>query len=110
MPEPRPTTEIINNALRENAKWEWLCYIGIVVFVVIGLTTLGFGLVRGDGVTSVVGGVVTSLFWPGIRYADRFRRDNLKIRLYEAALNKASTSQEVRDILKEIFSVQSNTK
>jgi hypothetical protein len=107
MPEQRSTTEIINNALRENAKWEWLCYVGIVVFVVIGLTTLIVGLIRGESITSIVGGVVTSLFWPGLRFADQFRRENLKIRLYEDALNKAKTAQQAMDVLDCIFSVQS---
>lgn len=97
----RTAKEVIDAALRDNRAWEWLCYALVILVVVVGLTVLVIGAARGDGIIALAGGGVTGLFFFALRFAQRIRDENIKIRLYEVALTKAKTPTEASQILRE---------
>lgn len=97
----RPATEIIDDALRDNRSWEWLCYALVVLLVVTGVGTLVAGIIQGREVVVVTGGGVTGLFWPALRFARGFRDANIRVRLYELALAMAKTPEEASAALRE---------
>lgn len=97
----RPAKEIIDDALRDNKSWEWLCFGLVVLLVATGVAVLITGIIQNEIVVAVTGGGVTGLFWPALGYARGFRRDNIRIRLFEFALSKADTTQEAAAILRE---------
>ena len=99
----RSAQEIIDAALADNRWWERLCFGLVVLFVAVGLTTLGVGLVRESDTVVVTGGIVTALFVPAIGVARSLRERNMRIRMSEAAVSLAKTANEVRDILNDTF-------
>jgi hypothetical protein len=62
---------------------EWLAFALVVLVVLTGVCRLGRGYHIGRDWVAVTGGGVTGLFWPALRYAQSYRRDNIRIRLYE---------------------------
>jgi len=44
---PRPVNEVLDQIIRENRPSEWLCYVLIVVFVVVGVVVIILGLHQG---------------------------------------------------------------
>ena len=102
----RTAKEIIDEALRDNRAWEWLCYVLVILVVAVGLTVLVIGAVRGDGIIALAGGGVTGLFFFALRFARQIREENIKIRLCEVALAKAKTPSEASQILRDTFSRQ----
>lgn len=91
---PRSGRELIDIAIRENRTGEYFCYGLIALFVVIGLTGVIVGMIRGDGVVAVAGTGTAALFWPALRRAERIRETNILIRLLEMPLSAARTSRE----------------
>ena len=88
----RSVQAVIDAALAEGRRWEWLCYALVAFFVLLGSVVLIVGIVRESGLTALAGSVFTGLFWPALRYADSVRRDLVRTRLYEIALAKAKTA------------------
>ncbi len=99
----RSAKEVIDDALRDNRAWEWLCYATVISIVVAGLTVLLIGAIRGDGIIALAGGGVTGLFFFALRFARLIREENIRIRLCEVALTKAKTRHEVGQILRDAF-------
>lgn len=89
----------MGQSLSDNRLWEWLCYTLVILLVVVGVSTLFVGIIKEKEVIAATGGGVTGLFWPALRYASAFRKDNIRIRLYELALAKAKTSDEIAAVL-----------
>jgi hypothetical protein len=73
------------------------------VFVLSGVTPLIGGMVRGEGVISLAGGIASALFYPAVRQAGKIRRENIAIRLLERPLSMADTSRDAADALREFF-------
>ena len=96
----RPAKDIIDDALRDNRSWEWLCYALVFLLVLTGVGTLITGIIQQKEVVVLTGGGVIGLFWPAMRFARGFRQDNIRIRLFEYALAKATTATEAADILR----------
>ena len=93
-PPPRSAKEIIDDALRDNRSWEWLCYVLVVLLVGVGISILLFGIILERDVAAVVGGGVSGLFWPALRYARNFRQDNIRVRLYELPLAMSKSPED----------------
>jgi hypothetical protein len=54
----------------------------------VGITLIGFGLYRNSNYALVAGSVESALFLPAMRWAWKIRRENIAIRLLEAALRR----------------------
>lgn len=100
---PRTAREIINEAIRENRAWEWVCWALTICFPVVGMTALVVGVVRDNGLVAASGAVAGALFWPALRAAETIRRANIAIRLLEIPLTRAKTSTEVAHAIRDVF-------
>jgi hypothetical protein len=104
MAQPRSAKQVIDQLIRENRPWEWLCFISAASFVVIGLAVIIRAMIVPQSeVLTVIGGVTSGLFWPAIAHARRIRKENQAIRLMEIPLSKAETDKEAAEILREAF-------
>ena len=103
MAEPRTPKLVIDQAIRENRRPEWICY-GIAITLVLGgLFTLIWGTVSGAAIATVVGAVATSLFYPALSAARQIREDNIAVRLLEIPLSEAKTAEDAARTLNEAF-------
>jgi hypothetical protein len=100
---PRSTSEIIDQAIRENRFWEILLFVLSGLFVVIGVIIIFWALVRHETVISIIGGVESAFFWPVLNFAMRIRRTNIMIRLLEVPLERARTADEAAQMLFRVF-------
>jgi hypothetical protein len=103
MAEPRTPKLVIDQAIRENRRAEYLCYVFAVAFVAGGLFALVWGAVTGGGVVAAVGTIASVLFYPALAAAREIREDNMAIRLLEIALDKATTADEAAKALNDAF-------
>lgn len=71
-------------------------------FIVLGTVILIVGVVRGSGAVARAGSVFAGLFWPALRYAAGVRCDLVRTRMYEMALAKAKTAEEMLQMLREV--------
>lgn len=100
---PRPARDVIDDAIRENRYWEWLCGVLVVTFVVVGVGVIVHGAwVQNSGV-SIAGSIAAALFWPALQNAVAIRRANIAIRLLEVPLGHAKTTQQAADAIREAF-------
>lgn len=100
----RSVRAIIDDALSSNLHWERLCFGLVILLVLAGLATLVTGIITDKNVVALSGAGVTGLFWPAMRYADSFRRDNIRLRMFECALTTA-TPEELVVYLREAIGV-----
>src|SRR5262249_44299708 len=100
---PRTTTEIIDQAIRENKSWETLLLIFAGLFVLVGLSMIGYSVVTKAPITGVAGVVESALFWPAVSIAMRVRSTNIMLRMLEIPLSMSKTSQEAAEMLRRIF-------
>ena len=104
MAEPRTAKQVIDQAIEENGRGEWLCYGFATSFVLAGLAVIGKSLfVEQSGWTTAIGAALSGLFWPAMNAARQIRRENLAIRLLEAPLSRAETAQAAADMLQKAF-------
>ncbi len=95
----RTAKDVIDQAIEDNRLSEWLLYTFSVLFVVVGLGVLVWGLMKGETISAIAGLVSTSLFWPAMTSARRTRKENIAIRLLEAPLSHADTAKEAAEML-----------
>jgi hypothetical protein len=103
MSAPRPVKLVIDHAIRENRRWEWLCFVMTATFAASGVGVLIAGAVTGNGLVSLAGAVAAGLFWPAFQAAERLRRANMAIRMMEIPLRNAKTADEAADAIREAF-------
>lgn len=101
--EPRSAKQVIDQAIADNRAAEYLLYLFAVLFVVVGLSILVWGLSKGDAVTMIVGAVSSGLFLPAMSSARLTRKESIAIRLLEAPLARAATAREAVDIIRHIL-------
>ncbi|WP_420599500.1 hypothetical protein [Neptuniibacter sp.] len=106
----RTAKEVIDDAIKENAAGTWLLYLFAVSFVLVGLGVLIAGITKDDGVTSLLGAIASLVFWPSMSAARRTRKENIALRLLEAPLSKASTSEDAAKMLHELVATIMNDK
>jgi hypothetical protein len=105
----RSVTEIINQAIAENRKSEFLLYIYSTVLVLAGSVALLCGVWAQQPITMVAGVCSDALFIPAMHYARRIRKENMSIRLLEAALIRSDTATEAAQALAQHF-IQTNSE
>lgn len=103
----RSAQEVIDQAIADGQRWERLCYALVLFFILLGSIVLIVGVVRESGLIAIAGSLFTGLFWPALRYADGVRRDLIRTRIYEMALAKAKTADEMLQMLREVAGVKS---
>lgn len=104
MAEPRSAKLVIDQAIRDNRRWEWLCFSTTVALVLLGIVVIVRAMIADQSaVVTVVGGVAGSLFWPALRIGNRVRKENQSMRLLEIPLSKAETEEAAANMLKEMF-------
>lgn len=101
---PRSAKEVIDQLIRENLWWEWLCFIAACLFLLIGVgVIIRAMLVDQSNVLTIVGGACNFLLWPSLAHAQRIRKENQAIRLLEIPLSKAVTAEKAADMIREMF-------
>jgi len=98
----RTAKDIIDQAISENRRSEWLLYSFALLFVVGGLGTLVWGALQGEEITAIAGLVATSFFYPAMRWAYRIRKENFAIRMLEATLSNALSEKQAVAMLTEL--------
>ena len=92
---------VIDQAIRENRFGEKLIYVLCVLIVGAGIFAIIFGALKGEGLVALGGGIANALIYPPLREARQLRGQNMSIRLLEAPLRMANTSEEAaRAIIK----------
>jgi heme A synthase len=99
----RSAEQVIDAAITDNRWWERLCYFIVLVCVLIGATAVVAGVIRNNEALSLSGTGFAALFWPALSYANRVRREKVRIRLYELALAKAKTADDLARTLELVF-------
>lgn len=101
--EVRTAKEVIDQAINENRLGQWLLYVFAGMFVIVGLSVLVYGMIRGEAVIAASGTVASVLFWPAMNSARRTRRESIAIRLLEVPLSRADTAKEASEMLQRLF-------
>lgn len=95
----RTPEEVINHAIQENRGWERLCFYAAISMVAIGIGSMVTGAVIESGLTAASGTAASALFWPVFRHAQRYRHENLALRMLEIPLSNAQTSEEATKVV-----------
>ncbi len=104
-PAPRTPRSVINEAIRETAGFNALCYWGLVVFGLTGVITILTAVYRGDPWTATVGAVPAALCWPAMRYAILIRQQNVALRMLELALTNVKSAEQALNAINQAFGV-----
>lgn len=100
---PESAYSVIDKAIRENRNGEILLYVFSVLVVGTGIFVIIYGALKGEGLVALSGGIVTSLIFPAFQRAAKIRKENMSIRLLEAPLIDAKTSEEAAKAINEFF-------
>jgi hypothetical protein len=103
-PPVRTPQEVIDAAIRENRRWEWLCFALIVLCLAVGIALIVIGVVREQGLLALSGTLFGSLFWPALAHATSIRRENIAVRLLEYPLSQARTEKQSAEAIRDVFS------
>ena len=101
--KPVSAYSVIDKVIRENRPAEWLLYIVSVAIVAAGIFTIVFGTIREQALLALVGSVPSAMLFPAFWAASRIRRENMAIRLLEAPLGMAQTSEEAARAINLVF-------
>jgi hypothetical protein len=101
----RTATDVINQAISENRKPEWLLYCFAAVFVLTGEIVIGWALSAKTPLTTLVGVALNGLAWPAFRETRSLRAENLMLRMLEVPLSKTQTAEEAAKMLTEAFAL-----
>lgn len=103
MSKSRTTTDIIRETIRQNRFGEYLLYSIAINMIAIGSAAMIVGMIRGQGLVGLAGGIESALFYPAMRSARRIREQNIAIQLLEIPLSIATTSKQAAEILNNFF-------
>ena len=98
----RTAKDVIDEAIKDNNSAKVFLYGLAAVFAVVGIAVLIVGVYREDSVTSLLGVISSSLFWPAINSVRKTRKENIAIRLLEVPLSQSSSSEEAAKMLKNL--------
>jgi hypothetical protein len=98
-----PTYSAIDKAIRENRFGERLLYALSTLITITGIFAIIYGTIKGEGLVALSGSIATALIFPAFREAREIRRQNIAIRLLEASLTIAETSEEAARAINDAF-------
>src|SRR5690242_11556898 len=93
----RTARDIIDEAINDNRRWEYLAYVFASVFVFVGVTAITWSMFTKQPLATLGGSIESLLFWPSLRSESRIRKENIAIRLLEAPLARADTAKEAAE-------------
>ena len=99
----RTTSDIIDQAIRENRSWELLLRIFAVVFITVGVGVIAWATMHDRPIGVLAGVVESALFLPAVNIAKRTRTANIMLRLLEVPLDKSQTAEEAAEMLQRVF-------
>jgi hypothetical protein len=102
-PQPRTPRAVINEAIRETAGWDRICWWMVVVFGLTGVMTIAAAVWQGSVAMGVVGAIAAALCWPALHYAIAIRKGNVALRLLELALNNVQTAEQALQVINQAF-------
>jgi hypothetical protein len=102
-PAIRTPRLVINEAIRETAGFNALCYWGLVIFGLTGVIAILAAVLRGDAWIGGVGTIPAVLCWPTMRYAILIRKQNINLRLLELTLNNVKSAEQALAAINKAF-------
>jgi len=104
-PSERPRTpgEVIDLAIAENKRWDWLCFGLVIAFATVGLVAIGYGAATNQQWTTIGGSVASVIFWPTLYYALGVWRSNTALRVLEASLSDPKEAKETFAALRAVY-------
>jgi hypothetical protein len=99
----RTVTEVINQAIQENKRPDYLLYAFACIFVLTGEVLIGWSLYSRLPLMSVAGAALNGLAWPAYNGIKKLRAENLMLRMLEIPLSKTRTAEEAAKMLIEQF-------
>ena len=109
--EARSAKDVIDQAITENRIPAYILYGFAIIFVLVGVFVIVWGVLKGITFSTVVGLISSSLFWPAMSSARQTRKENIAIRLLEAPLSRVDTAKEAAEMLRRLVNeILSNTK
>ena len=102
-PALRTPRNVINEALRETAGWDTICWYGVILFGLTGVVTILGSLLAGSPLTAIAGTVPAGLCWPCIHYASTIKRGNVALRMLELALDQAKSAEQAYMAINKAF-------
>ncbi len=102
LPEVRSAKEVIDQVIAENQIPAYILYGFAIIFVLVGVFVVVWGVLKGITLSTAVGLISSSLFWPAMHSARRTRKENIAIRLLEAPLSRVDTAKEAAEMLRRL--------
>jgi hypothetical protein len=99
----RTAEQVINQAITENRKLEYVLCGFSVTFVVAGVGLLVWFVAHGSAISGIGGIALNGLAWPAYHHTSKLRQQNLMLRMLEIPLSKARTAEEAAKMLTEQF-------
>jgi hypothetical protein len=97
----RTDSEVINQAISENKKWESLLYIFSIMIFLFGFGVVMHGIISGLPLSTLTGVISESLLIPTMWFARKIRTENISIRLLESILHRSSTEKLAAEAIKQ---------
>jgi hypothetical protein len=103
LPQPRTPEQVINAAIVENKKWEWMCYFMAIGFGMTGLGAIWFG-VWYNHQWATIGGSMSGLTFAWVLHKSiETWRANLTLRMLELSLNDSKELRATLAALREVY-------
>src|SRR5436305_11902185 len=99
----RTASEVIDQAIRENRRWETFVFILASIFVIVGIGLIIWSIMHDRPIMAVAGAVESTLFWPALHVAMQTRKANIILRLLEIPLGRSQTAIEAAEMLHEVL-------
>lgn len=99
----RTPREIIDLAVAENRRWEWLCYGLVVLFAAVGAAGLVYGMVAGGQWPTVGGASAGAITVPLLYYAIGVWRANVALRVLEASLSDPAEAKKTFEAVRAVY-------
>ena len=101
----RTPRNVIDDAIAEARPWDIICRCGVVVFGLTGCVAILVGVFYQNPWVGLAATAPSGLCYAALRQAAQIRRGNQSLRLMELALAHATTAEEDRRYLCEVFKI-----
>jgi hypothetical protein len=102
-PNPRTPQELIDGAISENKKWDWLCFVLVCILSLLAIGGIVYGTIQNQWTAGVGAGVATLGFWPCLQYVREVRRENVALRVLEASLSDPKEAKATFETLRRVY-------
>jgi hypothetical protein len=99
----RTPKEVIDNAIQENAKWDWARYLMAGFFTLTAIGALVVGVWINEGWPVAAGAAATAGAWRSIRFVHDVWATNISLRMIELSLSDKRTAKDALNDLRAIY-------